>query len=73
MAKIILEFDMYEDNNEARRAMCAGDVCLAVSDLFSEFRNVWKYSEDDVAIKYAEFWRDRLLEIMSNYNLPDID
>jgi hypothetical protein len=72
--KAILQFDLDErEDKEAHiRATKATDAYLVLWDMMQAFRTVYKYGQDPVAAKYAEEWRDKLIEVMRDHNI-DLD
>jgi len=64
MAKFVIEFNDIEDTPEAAvRALKATDAYIVIWDMFQELRKVWKYSEDNTAIEYADHWDQKLREL----------
>lgn len=70
MAKVILEFDMYEDQDEYRYAINGGKYLGTLQELDNYLRGRLKYEElpDDVAKALQEV-RDRLHEEANGHGI----
>lgn len=62
--KAILEFDLSDPDDRILHAQCvhAQALVCAISDFREDLRKIWKYSQDEVAVKWAEHWRNVLGE-----------
>ena len=77
MAKIILEFDSFEEAEDARTALDGNKWKLAMYDLDQQLRKTTKYGESvlnhtratDLEIEIAEKYREKLREIVDGYGL----
>ena len=78
MAKVILEFDATEEQDEILDALTGYKWRLAMSDLDNELRDTTKYSKShinhgktacSVEDAVAERYRDMIREIISGYGL----
>lgn len=67
-----LLYTLPEEKQELLRALKATNAYLVVYDMFQELRKVWKYSELEDEIAFAEHWRDKLIEICS-FNGVNVD
>lgn len=77
MGKIILEFDSFEEAEDARTALDGNKWKLAMYDLDQQLRKTTKYGESvlnhtratDLEIEIAEKYREKLREILDGYGL----
>jgi hypothetical protein len=77
MAKVILEFDAIEDQDDIQSALNGYKWKLAIWDLDQELRATTKYGKShinnteacSVEDAVAERYRDMIREILSNYGL----
>lgn len=77
MGKIILEFDSFEEAEDARTALDGNKWKLAMYDLDQQLRKTTKYGESvlnhsratDLEIEIAEKYREQLREIVHGYGL----
>jgi len=77
MGKIILEFDSFEEAEDARTALDGNKWKLAMYDLDQQLRKTTKYGESvlnhshatDLEIEIAEKYREKLREIIDGYGL----
>jgi hypothetical protein len=77
MSKIILEFDSFEEAEDARTALDGYKWKLAIYDLDQQLRKTTKYEESvlnhtkatDLEIEIAEKYREKLREILDGYGL----
>lgn len=77
MGKIILEFDSFEEAEDARTALDGNKWKLAMYDLNQQLRKTTKYGESvlnhtratDLEIEIAEKHREKLREILDGYGL----
>jgi len=71
MGKIILEFDSFEEAEEARTALDGHKWKIAMWDLDQHLRGQLKYNSDNLKDAYEELekTRDKLREILYEYNL----
>lgn len=77
MGKIILEFDSFEEAEDARTALDGNKWKLAMYDLDQQLRKTTKYGESvlnhtratDLEIEIAEKYREKLREIIDGYKL----
>lgn len=77
MAKIILEFDSFEEADAARTSLDGYKWKLAMYDLDQQLRSTTKHGESvlnhakatDLEIEIAEKYREKLREILDDYNL----
>ena len=76
MAKIILEFDSCEEENDARTALDGYKWKLAMWDLDQKLRSITKYGESliqdeasELEQEIANAMRDELRNILNSYNL----
>ena len=77
MAKVILEFDAIEDQDDIQSALNGYKWKLAMWDLDQELRATTKYGKShinnteacSVEDAVAERYRDMIREILSNYGL----
>lgn len=77
MGKIILEFDSFEEAEDARTALDGNKWKLAMYDLDQQLRKTTKYGESvlnhtratDLEIEIAEKYREKLREIVDGYGL----
>jgi hypothetical protein len=76
MAKVILEFDTFEEADEIRNALDGYKWKLAMWDLDQKLRSITKYGESliqdeasEIEQEIANAMRDELRNILSSYNL----
>jgi len=69
MAKIILEFDSFEESEEAQTALNASKWKCSMWELDQYYRGIYKYSENDSEIEEAERVREKIREILENNEL----
>lgn len=71
MAEIILKFDSVEESEEARTALDGYKWKLAMWDLDQHLRSEIKYNQKltDEAYEAYQKTRDKIREVLSNYNL----
>jgi len=69
MGKIILEFDSFEENEEAQTAVNASKWKNAFWELDQYYRSKYKYSENGSEIEEAERVREKVREILENNEL----
>jgi hypothetical protein len=82
MAKVILEFDAVEDQDDIRTALDGYKWKLAMWDLDQKLRETTKYGNSaikynetacDVEMEVADKYREILREILGDYNLNLMD
>jgi len=56
MAKVILEFNLPEEQEDYNYAMRGRDYSFALSDLYNFLRQDSKYGEGKFADVYTKFW-----------------
>ena len=54
-----------EEPSKIQRVLAADELCGVIESMFEELRKVWKYSDNDVAVEHADFWRDKLNDILN--------
>lgn len=69
MSKITLEFDSFEDAEEALNAINGSKWKCAMWELDQHYRSQYKYSEIDKDIEEAERVREKIREILSDNEL----
>ena len=69
MAKITLEFDSIEEQDEAQTAINASKWKGAMWELDQYYRSIYKYSEKGEEIEMAEQVREKIREILSDNEL----
>ncbi len=76
MAKVILEFDTFEEADEIRNALDGYKWKLAIWDLDQKLRSITKYGESliqdeasEIEQEIASAMRDELRNILNSYNL----
>lgn len=69
MAKITLEFDSIEEQDEAQTAINASKWKSAMWELDQHYRSIYKYSEVGSEIESAEQVREKIREILSDHEL----
>lgn len=69
MAKIILEFDAYEDIQDARCALKAKDLAFAIYTFQQKIREDYRYSEDEKTIELAEKYQQQFNSILNDYGI----
>lgn len=67
--RAIIEFELPEDRAEHQLALDAWRWQAVVDDMFSHLRGIIKHGNDDQAAKYAEYFRDKMVELLENYDL----
>ena len=82
MAKVILEFDAVEDQEEIRSALDGYKWKLAVWDIDQKLRETTKHgmsaikhneAASDIEYEVAEKYREIIREILEDYNLNMMD
>lgn len=69
MSKITLEFDSFEDADEALNAINGSKWKCAMWELDQHYRSQYKYSENDKDIEEAERVREKIREILNDNEL----
>ena len=64
MAKVILEFDSFEEADEIKDCMNGFKWRMLVVELDNYYRNMYKYSENSEDIELAEKVRTKLHELL---------
>lgn len=69
MAKVILEFDSLEDQDELNLALNGSNYYCVLVELREHYRKLYKYSEDDEEIKEGEKGLATLNEILNDHEI----
>jgi hypothetical protein len=69
MAKITLEFDSFEESEEAQTAINANKWKCSIWELEQYYRSIYKYSEKGEEIEMAEKVREKIREILNSNEL----
>jgi len=69
MSKVILEFDSLEDADEIKDCMNGSKWRMLVTELDNYYRNIYKHSDNDNEVEMAEKVRDKLRELLDDYEL----
>ena len=69
MAKVILEFDKFEDSEEIEIVMNASKYYLALHDLKRHYRSLYKYSDTEEEIKEGKRGLEKINEILDDLNI----
>jgi hypothetical protein len=69
MAKVILEFDSFEDADELKDCMNGFKWRMLVTQLDNYYRNMYKYSENGEEIQLAKKERAKLRELLEDNEL----
>lgn len=72
MAKVTLEFDATEEQEEILTAINGWKYKAVVDDIFEFLRSTWKYDtplKGESHVEIAENLRDEFNQIMQNYGL----
>jgi len=69
MAKITLEFDSFEESEEALNSMNGNKWRLSMWELEQHYRSIYKYSEKSEEIEMAEKVREKIREILNSNEL----
>ena len=69
MAKVTLEFDSIEEQDEIQFALNGWRWSHAMYELDQYYRSVYKYSEKGEEIEMAEKVREKIREILNNNKL----
>jgi len=60
--KMILEFNLPEDQSDANRALNVNSLYSAIVDYNQKLRNIIKHSDNEVEVEKAEWARRHLFE-----------
>ena len=69
MAKVTLEFDSIEDQDDVKYALYGWKYALVIDELDQYYRGIYKYSEIGSEIQMAELVREKIREIMHQNGL----
>jgi len=69
MAKVTLEFDSIEDQEDLKAALYGWKYHIVIDELDQYYRSIYKYSEIGSEIEMAEKVRDKIREIMHDNGL----
>lgn len=69
MAKVILEFDIPEENHEMLNAINADNLSSIIWDLDQWLRQNYKYDAGEISVESAEVCREKLRGIMDDNGL----
>jgi hypothetical protein len=69
MAKITIEFDSFEESEEAQTAINANKWKCSMWELEQYYRGIYKYSEVGSEIEEAERIREKIREILNSNEL----
>lgn len=69
MAKVILEFDSFEEADEIKDCMNGFKWRMLVVELDNYYRNMYKYSENVFDAELAEKVRNKIHELLSENEL----
>jgi hypothetical protein len=69
MAKVTLEFDSIEDQEDLKAALYGWKYQFVIDELDQYYRSIYKYSEIDSEIQMAELVRAKIREIMHDNGL----
>ena len=69
MAKVTLEFDSIEDQEDIKYALYGWKYALVIDELDQYYRSIYKYSDIGSEIEMAEKVRDKIREIMHQNGL----
>jgi len=69
MAKVTLEFDSLEDQDDIKYALYGWKYAFVIDELDQYYRSIYKYSEIGSEIEMAEQVRNKIREIMHDNGL----
>lgn len=69
MAKVILEFDSFEDADEIKDCMNGFKWRMLVVELDNYYRNMYKHSDNDSDVELAEKVRTKIHELLCENEL----
>lgn len=69
MAKVTLEFDSIEDQDDVKYALYGWKYAFVIDELDQYYRSIYKYSEIGSEIQMAELVREKIREIMHENGL----
>lgn len=69
MSKCILEYNMPDDKSDFMYAIKGADAHFVLHALAQEFRQVYKYSDVELKVEFAEYWSRRLFELAADYDV----
>ena len=69
MAKVILEFDSFEEADEIKDCMNGFKWRMLVTELDNYYRNMYKYSDNDSDVELAEKVRNKIHELLHENEL----
>ena len=69
MAKVTLEFDSIEDQDDIKHVLYGWKYALVIDELDQYYRGIYKYSEVGSEIEMAEQVRDKIRQIMHENGL----
>jgi hypothetical protein len=69
MAKVTLEFDSLEDQDDIKYALYGWKYAFVIDELDQYYRGIYKYSEIGSEIEMAELVRAKIREIMHDNGL----
>ena len=69
MGKITIEFDSFEESEEAQTALNASKWKNSFWELDQYYRSIYKYSEKSEEIETAEKVREKIREILNSNEL----
>ena len=69
MAKVTLEFDSLEDQEDVKYALFGWKYALVIDELDQYYRGIYKYSDVGSEIQMAELVREKIREIMHQNGL----
>jgi molecular chaperone GrpE (heat shock protein) len=76
MSKMILEFDLPDEREEARLAANAGSLMCVLSELDNYLRAINKHGHEDFkdpsSCEAAQLIRDKLYELVQEYNVGEL-
>ena len=67
--KAILEFNLPEESTEHRQAIDGSSWECVLFQLDQHFRSIYKHGDDDAAAEFADKARDKIRELMDDYNV----
>ena len=69
MAKVTLEFDSIEDQDDIKYALYGWKYALVIDELDQYYRSIYKYSDIGSEIENAEQVRNKIREMMHDNGL----
>ncbi len=69
MAKVILEFDSFEDADEIKDCMNGSKWHMLVTEFDNYYRNIYKHSDNEEDVEMAEKVRYKLRELLDDHEL----